>query len=254
MCAAAGRWLASASSLAALCLALAACGAPPPPAIATGPLAQPTGWKALLIAGDNEEPAFDNAVDAMAGKLESFGVPASDITILKASGRGTEAATKDNVVRAFDSLDPSPGQGCFVFVTSHGAQNEGLIIRSADAFLAPDGMAGLLESPGRNRPTVIIASGCYSGIFAEGDSLPAPNRVILTAARDDRTSFGCNAKREYTVFDQCVLGHLQQGARWQGAMLAIRACVAANEQELGVEAASSPQISAGADVADLQVF
>ena len=40
---------------------------------------QPKGWKVLLIAGDDQEPAFDNAVAAMAAKLASFGVPQANM-------------------------------------------------------------------------------------------------------------------------------------------------------------------------------
>ena len=73
----------------ALGLSLAACAPMPPsppslpsPTVSEAPLAQPMSWKALLIAGDDAEPAFDNGVDAMAGKLEAFGVPPANITIL----------------------------------------------------------------------------------------------------------------------------------------------------------------------------
>jgi len=236
-------------------LALAGCSSPPPSlAVASAPIPQPIAWKAVLIAGDDREPAFDNAVDAMARKLRSFGVSPSNIAVLKADGRGPQAATGQNVLDAFDRLDPGPGEGCFVFVTSHGGENAGLVIRSANAFLEPRDMGGLLDRSCGERPTVVIASGCYSGIFAEGGSVPAPNRMILTAARDDRRSFGCSADRQFTVFDQCVLGHLKRGRRWTAAMQEIRDCVAANEQSLGVDTPSSPQISAGADVVDLEIF
>jgi hypothetical protein len=237
-----------------ICLPLGACAVPVQQTESQAPLPQPEGWKALLIAGDDAEPAFDNGVDAMAGKLESFGVPAANISILKASAAGAEAATQDNIIRDFSDLDPAAGEGCFVFITSHGAPNKGLVVRSANAFLNPVDLDSFLNrSCGRN-PTVVIASGCFSGIFAEGQSMPTPNRLILTAARDDRPSFGCNAKRQLTIFDKCVLGNLDPGLRWQAAMDRIRACVAANVQALGIEAASSPRISVGEAVADLKVF
>jgi hypothetical protein len=236
-----------------LCLSLAACTSPPPPSLSAVPLPQPRSWKALLIAGDDREPAFDNAVDAMAAKLETFGVPPGNIKILKASGRGAQTATARNIVDAFTRLDPAAGEGCFVFITSHGGRDEGLVIKSAQAFLSPDNLDSFLNRSCGASPTVVIASGCFSGIFAEGQSMPSPNRMILTAARDDRTSFGCDAKRKFTVFDQCVLGNLVPDQPWQTAMTRIRACVDTNEKALGVEA-SSPQISAGAAVADLRVF
>jgi hypothetical protein len=216
-------------------------------------LPQPMGWKALLIAGDDEEPAFDNAVDAMADKLEGFGVPRANIMVLKASGHGSQAATTANIMQDFARLEPTAGEGCFVFITSHGGQDEGLVMTLAQAFLSPDDLDSLLDGSCGSSPTVVVASGCFSGSFAEGQSMPAPNRMILTAARDDRTSFGCDAERKFTIFDQCVLDNLDAGEHWQAAMEHIRACVAANEQTLDVEP-SLPQLSAGAAVTDLKVF
>ena len=238
----------------ALCLSLATCVSPQPPAVSAGPLPQPRSWKALLIAGDDAEPAFDNAVDVMACKLETFGVPRANIMVLKASGLGTQAATAANIIHAFTRLDPSAAEGCFIFITSHGAQNKGLVITSAKTFIGPDDLDSLLNRSCGTSPTVVIASGCFSGIFAEGQAMPTANRIILTAARDDRPSFGCNAKRKLTFFDQCVLSNLDPGLRWQMARDRISACVATNERMLGVEASSSPQISVGAAVANLRVF
>jgi hypothetical protein len=215
---------------------------------------QPTGWKAVLIAGDDEELAFDNAVDAMAIKLAAFGVPAANVAILKSSGEADDAATVANIRAAFASLSPGPDDGCFVFVTSHGSPGRGLLIRRAHGFLAPRALDELLNLKCGPRPTVVVASGCYSGIFADAAPLPAPNRVILTAARDDRPSFGCNASRQYTVFDQCLLGSLKPGIGWGEVMTRSRTCVSGNEWDMHVQAPSEPQISIGAGVADLRVF
>jgi Peptidase C13 family len=238
----------------ALCLSLATCVSPQPPAVSVGPLPQPRSWKALLIAGDDAEPAFDNAVDVMADKLETFGVPRANIMVLKASGLGTQAATAANIMHGFTRLDPSAAEGCFIFITSHGAPNKGLVITSANTFLNPDNLDSLLNRSCGTSPTVVIASGCFSRIFAEGQTMPAANRIILTAARDDRASFGCNAKRNLTLFDQCALSNLDPGLRWHVAMGRITACVATNERTLGIEASSSPQISVGAAVVNLRVF
>jgi hypothetical protein len=99
------------------CLLLAACASGARPA---APLPQPTGWVAVLIAGDDQEPAFANAVDAMAEKLEGDGVDPKRITVLKAGAKGAAAATGSNIGRVFADLAPAEGEGCFVFMTSHG--------------------------------------------------------------------------------------------------------------------------------------
>jgi hypothetical protein len=217
-------------------------------------LPPPTGWKAILIAGDDQEPAFDNAVDGMADKLAAFGVQWSNMTILKATGRDRSAATKENIRAAFESLTPAATDGCFVFITSHGAPRRGLFMSRARSFLGPRDLAALLDIACRDRPTVVIASGCYSGNFAEGPSMPAANRIILTAARDDRSSFGCNADLKFTIFDYCILNGLDRGATWQTVMDTARSCVAEGEQSLHVAPPSTPQMSIGAAVGNLLAF
>src|SRR5712691_5228399 len=42
-------------------------------------------WQAILVAGDDAQPVFDNAVDALAQWLSTSGVPSSDIHRLSAS-------------------------------------------------------------------------------------------------------------------------------------------------------------------------
>ena len=247
----------AALSATVLCMLVAACASSTPalPVGSAAPAAsQPTGWRAVLVAGDDAEPAFDNAVDAMARKLGALGVPRADVAILKANGRGDEEATTSNIVSAFAGLSAGPSEGCFVFATSHGGPGRGLFMKRARAFLTPGDLDHLLNGPCRARPTVVIASGCFSGSFAEGQSMPAANRVILTAARDDRPSFGCNADRQFTVFDECVLDNLDGGSRWQVVMAKARACVEANERALDVDVPSQPQVSIGADVTGLLVF
>lgn len=234
-------------------LAFALTLAVPHAARAAGP-PQPAGWKALLIAGDDRELAFDNAVDAMARKLEDFGVPSGNIAVLEASGDAEEATTQANIEAAFRDLHPGPADGCFVYITSHGGEGQGLFIRRANAFLSPRALDVLLGRGCGGQPSVVIASGCFSGIFADGPPLVAANRVILTAARDDRSSFGCNANLEYTVFDRCILDSLVQGEVWQKVMDQTRACVSGNEWDMRVKYPSEPQLSVGTDVAGLRVF
>ncbi len=233
----------------ALVLALAA----PAPARAAD-ASQPTGWKAVLIAGDDHELAFDDAVDAMARKLAGFGVAPADITVLKASGDDEDAATAENIKAAFAAMHPGRDDGCFVFATSHGAPGRGLFMRRAQAYLSPRSLDVLLDRACGGRPTVVIASGCFSGIFAEGPPLVAPNRTILTAARDDRPSFGCNASLEYTVFDRCILDSLERGLSWNVVMDKTRACVSGSEWDMHVKDPSEPQLSIGTAVADLSAF
>ena len=232
-------------------LLLAACASPDEPA---HPLPQPTAWKAVLIAGDNAEPAFDNAVDAMTEKLENYGLRTQDIIALKASASGGLKANPGNIQKAFSSLASAPSNGCFVFITSHGVPRRGLFMEAVEGTLSPRELDRLLDRGCGDKPTVVIASGCFSGIFASGWSMPAPNRTILTAAQSDRTSFGCNARRRYTVFDECVLESLEPHQPWKLVMERVRACVSRSEHEMNFTPPSNPQIYIGRNVEALTTF
>ncbi len=49
-------------------------------------------------------------------------------------------------------------------------------------------------------PAVIVVSACHSGSFI--DEIAAPDRLVITAARGDRTSFGCRDGAEWTEFGE----------------------------------------------------
>ena len=93
------------------------------------------------------------------------------------------------------------------------------------------------------RPTVVVVSSCFSGVFVP--ALEGPNRMVLTAARPDRTSFGCGQADRYTYFDGCFLQSMSQTHDFTALALATRACVAKLEADTHVSPASEPQIVIG---------
>src|SRR5260370_636177 len=204
-------------------------------------------WQAVLVAGDDAEPVFDNAVDSLAQGLGTSGVPVSDIHRLSASrtprDSGIERASAGRVVQRIVSLRPPPGAGCLVFITSHGQQGRGIWLAYSGDYRHPASLAQALSIGCAAVPTVVILSSCYSGAFTAGP-MRAPNRVVLSAARADRPSFGCQADRTYTVFDECLLGALPRASTWRAVYAASLGCVRTREKELGV-LPSEPQPAAG---------
>lgn len=213
--------------------------------------ARAMAWQAVLVAGDNAEPVFDNAVAAVGQWLTGRGVPASDIHRLSASARGVdpanEPASTRRVLDRIAALRPGRGDGCFVFITSHGQRGQGIWLAASGEFLEPAGLARALSAGCASAPTVVIVSSCYSGAFT---AVRAPNRVIITAARADRPSFGCQADRTYTVFDECLLAALPAAATWRAVRDANLGCVQRRERELGV-LPSQPQAFFGKSVRNL---
>ncbi len=223
------------------------------PALSAG--AKASGWQAVLVAGDDAEPVFDNAVAAVADWLADRGVPISDIHRLSASrtprDSSVEPASAGRILQRIASLRARPGAGCLVFITSHGQRGEGIWLADSEEFLPPASLAQALSTGCPAVPTVVILSACYSGAFTVG-AMQAPNRIILSAARADRPSFGCQADRTYTVFDECLLAALPRAPTWRAVYAASLGCVRARERQLQV-LPSQPQAWFGAAVRDLPV-
>jgi len=210
-------------------------------------------WHAVLAAGDVAEPVFDNAIAGFGQWLAARGVMPGDIHRLSARpfDPATEAASAGQLLRRIALLPGRPGDRCLIFVTSHGEHGRGLYLAYSHEMLTPAALAQALSAGCANLPTVVIVSSCYSGSFASGPML-APNRIILTAARADRPSFGCQADRTYTVFDECLLAALPRSRLWRGIAEASLACVRQREQQMGV-LPSEPRHFFGAKVRDLPV-
>ena len=210
-------------------------------------------WRALAAAGDDSASVFDNAVDRLSQILAARGVSpvdrfTSDPTVAKAD---RPLATEDSLAAALAAAPPKPGGGCFVFLTSHGGKN-GLLLRDDldhRFVLEPSAFGRMLDHGCGQAPTVAIVSGCYSGIFISRQT-EAPNRIILTAARDDRTSFGCGHEQQYTYFDDCLFRAWPDSPTWVALYRSITACVREKEDKLGVRH-SEPQAFFGQAVANL---
>src|SRR6202035_5146813 len=161
-------------------------------------------WQVVLAAGDDAEPVFDNATHELGRRLAPAGVPPGNIHPLRASSPpnapGAEPATAELLLRRIADLPARPGDQCLIFLTSHGERGSGVWLARSNRALTPDELARALSRGCAAGPTVVIVSACYSGSFAAG-KMARSNRIVLTAARGDRPSFGCQPHRTYNFFD-----------------------------------------------------
>jgi hypothetical protein len=213
-------------------------------------------YKAVLIAGDQSSPAFDHATQAIRDRLLARQVRSADIQRLTAARAvaardGSPSSSLDHVLAAIERLRPAPGQGCLVFATSHGAFEHGLVLMPSEDFLTPVALDAALTIGCGDAPTVVIVSGCYSGGFARPPMARA-NRIVLTAARDDRPSFGCGAGSQFTFYDRCLLRALDVSATWLDAYDVVRRCVADREKLFRFQP-SEPRAFFGEAVRDMPV-
>ena len=75
--------------------------------------------------------------------------------------------------------------------------------------------------------------------------------MVFTAARPDRTSFGCGADLKYTYFDQCFLEAFPGSGDFPGLAALTNQCVTLREHKEGATPPSEPQLSVGDKVASV---
>jgi hypothetical protein len=211
-------------------------------------------WAAIVVAGDHQDhdgydsEVFDNGRRDIANSLVRLGFAPANIAQfstepaeyrshpLHSDTRTIEAALQTLTKRA-------PG-GCFVYMTSHGSPAG---FWMDDQIVSPKRIAAILGETCGTRPTVAVISSCFSGVFVP--KLSAPNRFVFTAARPDRTSFGCGQSDRYTFFDQCFLQSIPGSHDFPGLAERVKACVSARETEEQASPPSEPQLFIGANVA-----
>ena len=205
------------------------------------------GWTAAIIAGDwrgQGDPiqAFDNARrDLVAGFLNA-GFARADMVDYSLRPDVPDPTSARTALEGVTALAQRATKGCLLYFTSHGSPAG--IVFGPSATLAPVDMARLVRGWCGDRPTVVILSACFSGVFME--ALAGPNRIVMTAARRDRASFGCSADATYPYFDGCVIESLPTAADFIALAAMTRSCVSRRETEENLTPASEPQVLIGA--------
>jgi hypothetical protein len=212
-------------------------------------------WAVIVVAGDwrahdgGPTEGFDNARRDVSAALIAIGFRAEDLAQFSVRPERYPtshvlAATTPMIGTTLDALASRTQSGCLLYFTSHGTRR-GMVLNGA--IIVPDDLAHLVDATCGDRPTVVIISACYSGVFVP--ALQSKNRMVITAARADRTSFGCGQDDKYPYFDACLIANLQSAHGFLQLADRVRDCVSKREYETGVSLPSEPQISIGASVA-----
>jgi len=161
------------------------------------------GWQVVLAAGDDAEPVFDNATRELGQRLAAAGVSASNIHRLSANAAelspDVEPAQAKVLLRRIAELPARMGDRCLVFSDLARRARRRYMARPLEHRTQPGRACRVLSRGCAAVPTVVVVSACYSGGFVSG-KMAKPNRIILTAARRDRPSFGCQVHRNLQFF------------------------------------------------------
>jgi hypothetical protein len=206
-------------------------------------------WAAVVVAGDSysgdqkDTAVFDNGRRTIAKELAGIGFQPGHIrqfTDWPQRFHDAQRVTPKRIAKGLGEAAAEARGGCLVYLTSHGSE-QGIGI--GDSVVSPKKLATMIAGACPHRPAVVIVSACYSGVFV--DRLKAPDRIVLTAAAKDRSSFGCGATDRYTYFDTCAVENLPGAGDFATFGWRTIACVAAREKKERVDLPSNPQLAIG---------
>jgi hypothetical protein len=165
----------------------------------------------LTFAGDGGEDVFRNEAEYAAPLFaKRFGATTHTLILENnpASLTTHPLASWSNLEAALDGLSKvmQPDQDILLlYVTSHGGEDHTLLV-DMDPLpldqLGADDLAGILAMH-KFKWKVLVINACYSGGFVP--PLRGPGTLVLTAARTDRSSFGCGSDSDITYFGKAWL-------------------------------------------------
>jgi hypothetical protein len=206
------------------------------------------------FAGDGTERVFRNEVEYFARLMSSrFDADGHTLSLVNSSeSRGpVPLATLENLRDALMLVGARMDRDedvLVLFLTSHGSREHELVVDRPPLVLGdirPEELREVLDEAGI-RWRVLIVSACYSGGFVP--YLRDPRTLVITAARKDRTSFGCGSESRITWFGDAFLARaLNETTDFQLAFAKAQASIRAWEKQDG-ETASEPQMYTGAEI------
>lgn len=207
---------------------------------------------ALALGGTAEQSVFLTEVESVSAILDAqYGAGGRTLRLANSHDHPMRypLANRANLARALGEIGrrQGPEDVAFLFLASHGRED----LFSLDFPEAGTGdltsaeFARMLEASGIG-PAVIIVSACHSGSFI--DDIAAPDRLIITAARGDRTSFGCRDGAEWTEFGESFFDRALRAEPDPRKAFPLAAEDVARKEAADGLVQSLPQISEGAEI------
>ena len=170
----------------------------------------PPQMYALFVAGDGSQEVFRREVayvDALIARR--FGTRDRTVRLVnsRSSAQRLQLATAHSIGLALQALAQKMDRErdlLFVFLTSHGSRTHELALGMTEMSLPdlPAARLGELLKASGIRRQVVVVSACYSGGFVP--PLQGENTWVITAARADRSSFGCADENDFTYFGRAL--------------------------------------------------
>jgi hypothetical protein len=207
---------------------------------------------ALALGGTEDQSVFLTEVQSVSAILEAqYGAGGRTLKLANSHDHPTRypMANRANLARALKEIGARQGAEdlAFLFLTSHGKEDLfSLDFREAGTKdLTAAEFAQMLDESGIG-PAVIVVSACHSGSFI--DDIEAPDRLVITAARGDRTSFGCRDGAEWTEFGESFFDKALRADPDPRKAFAVAVEDVARKEAADGLTPSMPQISEGDEI------
>jgi len=160
----------------------------------------------LAVAGDGSQEVFRREVTFVKNQFDhDFGTQGRSVALINSRSTADTApmATRISIHAALQKIAERMDKEhdiLFLFLTSHGSRDHQLTLDQNGMDL-PDLRAkelGALLKESGIRWKVVVVSACYAGGFI--DPIKDERTLVITAARHDRTSFGCADENDFTYF------------------------------------------------------
>ncbi len=166
----------------------------------------------VVVAGIDADPVFGRET-AATSKVLSTRYDAVGRTITLAAGTGANDATLANgsITNLMTALGAVAAKMdlkedvLILYTTSHGGQGVGIVYQDRPngfGMISPSRMGAMINGMGFTK-RLIMVSACYSGAFVA--PLKSDESIIITAASDSRSSFGCHPGNDWTFFGDALI-------------------------------------------------
>ncbi|GAA4020624.1 C13 family peptidase [Actimicrobium antarcticum] len=164
------------------------------------------GMYFLGVAGDGTQEVFRREVEFVRNQFDrDFGTRGRSLSLInsRTTVETNPMATRTSLRAALQTIAARMDRNkdiLFLFLTSHGSPTHELVLGQFGMDLPglpAKELASLLKQQ-QIRWKVIVVSACYAGGFIA--PLKDDHTLIITAARQDRSSFGCADDNDFTYF------------------------------------------------------
>ena len=205
----------------------------------------------VIVAALDSDPVFGReareAGRVLASRFDAAGrtlVLANDEGASKADAPGSPHTLALALARVAEIMDRNEDV-LVLYSTSHGLPARGLVykdMRRGGGAISPVRLAELIDPLGfQNR--LLILQACYSGQFVP--TLQQDRTIVVTAAAADRSSFGCQAGNDWTLFGDALINHaLREPGQLSVQLRRVTEMIAKVENGAGLPP-SNPQIAIG---------